>query len=380
VKTAKNSSKSGKIKIPVCQPLLTGDEVRLVCECLRTNWISSKGAFIEKFEDDFARYCGTRYGISTTSGTTALHLALAALGVSKGDEVIVPSFTMIATAAAVCYTGATPVLVDCDPLTATMDPEQLKKKITRRTKAIIPVHLYGHPCDMDPIILLARKHGFFIVEDAAQAHGALYKNKKVGSLGDLACFSFYANKIITTGEGGMVVTDNKNLQRKLRLLKDHYFDKNRFFHENIGFNYRMTNVQAAIGLAQLKHIDRFVALRRRHAALYNKLLKRIDWLQPPIEKPYAKSVYWMYGVRIKKNAPGAKERLMRHLRSKGIDSRAFFVGMHRQPAFRKMGLFRNQCYPVSDLLSQTGLYLPSGSGLSDNEIKKVVSAVQSFNI
>lgn len=364
--------------IPVCTPFLIGKELRFVEDCLKTNWISSQGKYISEFEEKFAAYCNVKFGASTTSGTTALHLALAALGIKKGDEVIVPSFTMIATVFAICYAGAKPVLVDAELDTGNIDVEQIEKKISKRTKAILPVHIYGHPCDMDPIIKIAKKHGLYIVEDAAEAHGALYKGRIIGSLSDAACFSFYANKIITTGEGGMVLTNNKKIAARLRLLKNLSFTKRRFIHHEIGFNYRMTNIQAAIGLAQLENIDKFINLRRKHAHLYNRLLKGVDWINIPVEKSYAKNVYWMYGITLKGEMCNKKKSLMNYLKAKGIETRDFFMGMHKQPVFRKMGLFHGEKYPNTDALASTGLYLPSGSGLKDKEIKAVAQAIKSF--
>lgn len=364
--------------IPVCSPMLTGNELKLVTDCLNSNWISSQGKYIKEFEEKFARYCDTKFGVATTSGTTALHLALAAAGIKKGDEVILPSFTMIATAFAVLYTGAKPVLVDVERETGNMDISQVIKKINKRTKAIIPVHIYGHPCDMDPIIEATKGKKIYIVEDAAEAHGALYKKRKAGSLGDIGCFSFYANKIITTGEGGMVVTNNENIAKKLRSLKNLSFIKKRFIHYQVGFNYRMTNIQAAIGLAQLQNIDKFIQSRRKNAYLYNKLFKPIKWINTPIEKEYAKNVYWMYGITFKGKMKSKKNKIMDCLEKKGIGARSYFFGMHRQPVFRKLGLFKNEKYPVTDALSKTGLYLPSGSGLTSKEINTVGNTLKSF--
>jgi perosamine synthetase len=285
---------------------------------------------------------------------------------------------MIATVFAICYTGAKPVLVDVELDTGNIDVSQIEKKITKRTKVIMPVHIYGHPCDMDPIIKIAKKHRLYVVEDAAEAHGALYKGRIVGSLSDVACFSFYANKIITCGEGGMVLTNNKKITERLRLFKNLSFVKRRFIHYQIGFNYRMTNIQAAIGLAQLKDIDKFINLRRGHAHLYNKLLKGIDWINTPVEKPYARNVYWMYGITLKGRMRNKKNNLISYLKNKGIETRDFFIGMHRQPVFRNMGLFSGEKYLNTDALATTGLYLPSGSGLKEKEIRIVTQAIKSF--
>jgi perosamine synthetase len=364
--------------IPVCEPLLTGKELAYVEECLRTNWISSKGRFITEFEEQFASYCGAKHGIATTSGTSALHLALATLGIGRGDEVIVPVFTMAACIFAVLYTGATPVLVDADPDTWTMDVGQIESKVTPRTRAIMPVHIYGHPCDMDPIVEVAERHGLYIVEDAAEAHGAEYRGRKVGSLGHVGCFSFYANKIITTGEGGMVVTNDDRAADLARRLRDQaYSPEKRFLHTHIGFNYRMTNVQAAIGLGQLEHIDQFVAARRRNACRYNQVLKGIPGVTLPAEKPWAKNVYWMYGILVDEAEFGmSRDALMAALAEKGVETRPFFYPMHRQPAFVNIGLFHGEEYPVADMLAEKGVYLPSGSGLSTAQIKQVCQAIE----
>ena len=363
--------------IPVCEPLLSGKELEYVADCLKSNWISSQGKYIQEFEQSFARYCGCQYGISTTSGTTALHLALVSLGIGAGDEVIIPAFTMIATAFAVAYTGATPVLVDAEPETWNMDTSQIEARTTRRTKAIMPVHIYGHPCDMDPIMEIARKHHLRVIEDAAEAHGAEYKGKKVGGIGHVNCFSFYANKIITTGEGGMVVTNSADIADRARALKDlaHSREK-RFLHTDIAFNYRMTNLQAAIGLAQFERIDELIERRRSHAYLYNSLLKDIEGIRLPPEREWAKNVYWMYGILIEDGFGVSRDELMTRLKDRGVETRAFFIPVHQQPAFLRMDLFQGESYPVAEKISQQGLYLPSGSGLSREQIEYVCQVVK----
>ena len=362
--------------IPVCEPLMGGKELEYVTDCLKSNWISSAGKYISEFEEGFSAYCGSKYGIATTSGTAALHLALAALGIGRGDEVILPAFTMAACAFAVLYTGAKPVLVDSEPDTWNIDVLQIEKKITPRTKAIMPVHMYGHPCDMDPILDIARKHRLFVVEDAAEAHGAAYRGRRAGGIGDVGCFSFYANKIITTGEGGMIVTDDEKVAERARRLKDQSFSRERrFLHTELGFNYRMTNVQAAIGLAQLEQIDRFVERRRSNACLYNGRLRGTPGLTLPGEKPWAKNVYWMYSVVIEDAFGMSRDDLMGFLRQKGVDTRTFFIPMHVQPAFKDAGLFEGERYPVSEHLAARGLYLPSGSGLTEGQIRTVCEAI-----
>ena len=354
--------------IPVCEPYLAGRELEYATDCIKSNWISSGGKYIEEFENKFAAYCGCKYGITTTSGTTALHLALVALGIGKGDEVIVPTFTMAACAFAVVYTGAKPVFVDCENRTYNIDVSRIKEKITERTKAIMPVHIYGHPCDMLSIMKLAAAYGLYVIEDAAEAHGATYNGMVTGSMGAMGCFSFFANKLISTGEGGMVVTNDKDLADRARRLKDLSHSKIRFLHSEVGFNYRMTNIQAAIGLAQLEKIDEYIEKRRYHAKLYNELLKDTS-LELPIEELWAKNVYWMYAVLVKDN----REASMAHLKSKGIDTRTFFVPMHRQPMFVDEGY-----YPIADDISQRGLYLPSGTGLTNEQIVYICNTIKEY--
>ena len=355
--------------IPVCEPLLSGKELAYVTDCLKTNWISSKGKYIEEFEQKFARYCGCRFGVSTTSGTTALHLAIASLGIGKGDDVIVPTFTMAATVFAIIYTGAKPVLIDSEPETWNIDVGKIEEKITPQTKAILPVHIYGHPCDMNPILDIAGRYGLYVIEDAAEAHGAEYKGTRVGGLGDIGCFSFYANKIITTGEGGMVVTNSEEIAARARSLKDlAYSTKRRFLHIDMGFNYRMTNIQAAIGLAQFERIEEMIGRRRKNAYLYNSLLKDVEGIRLPVEKEWAKNVYWMYSILVEDKFGFDRDEVMSRLNEKGIETRTFFIPMHQQPVFTGMGLFDGEIYPVSEEFSQRGLYLPSGSGLSEEQI------------
>ena len=364
--------------IPVCEPLLCGRELEYVTNCLKGNWISSRGHYVDEFESRFARYCGCEHGISTTSGTTALHLALAALKIGSGDEVIVPAFTMAATVFAVLYTGATPVLVDADPETWTMDVRQIEAKVTSRTRAAVPVHIYGQPCDMDSIVAMAERYGFDIIEDAAEAHGAEYHGKKVGSFGRMGCFSFYANKIITTGEGGMVVTNDEEVADLARRLRDGgHSTEERFLHSHVGFNYRMTNIQAAIGLAQMEQVNELVEMRRRNAHRYDKLLRDVPGVTLPSEGPSVKNVHWMYGILVEESEFGlSRDALMAALAREGVETRRFFHPMHRQPAFLDLGLFEGEDYPVADMLSERGLYLPSGSGLSETQIGQVCHSLK----
>lgn len=363
--------------IPVCEPTLGDKEQSYVQDAMHSGWISSAGKYIGEFEKKFSDYCGVHYGICCANGTVALHLALRVLNIGPGDEVILPTFTMIASCNAVVYTGATPVLVDSELDTWNMDVKKIGQKITPRTKAIMVVHTYGHPVNMDPVLDLARKHQLYVIEDAAEAHGAEYKGKKAGSLGDIACFSFYANKIITMGEGGIVVTNNQDWAERARKLRNHFFGETRFLHQEIGYNYRLTNVQAAIGLAQLERIEELAGARRQNAALYNKLLAPVSGITLPPEKKGVKNAYWMYGILVQPLFGVGMHELREELLKRGIDTRTFFIGMHRQPAYAnyKFPSFQDQ-YPVAEELERKGLYLPSSSHLTEAQIQEVANAVQ----
>jgi len=363
--------------IPVCMPFIGEKELEYITDCVKTNWISSKGKYVEEFEEKFARYCGCKYGIATTNGTAALHLALVSIGVGKGDEVIVPAFTMISTVFAILYTGAKPVLVDSEPETWNIDVSQIEERVTDKTKAILSVHIYGHPCDMDPIMKIATEHDLCVVEDAAEVHGAEYRGKKTGGIGDVGCFSFYANKIITTGEGGMITTNNEEIAERARSLKDLAFSKERrFLHTDVGFNYRMTNIQAAIGLAQLERIGELVERRRRNAYLYDNLLKDVEGITLPIERAWAKNVYWMYSILVEDEFGVGRDELMDILMEKGIETRPFFIPTHQQAAFENMGLFEGEKYPIAEEISKKGMYLPSGSGLKGKEIEHICELIK----
>ncbi len=363
--------------ISVCEPLLGERELEYVANCVKTNWISSRGSYIDEFEQRFAEYCGCKYGITTTSGTTALHLALVTMGIGKGDEVIVPTLTMAASLYPIAYTGATPVLVDSEPKTCNIDVNKIEAKITKKTRAIMPVHLYGHACDMDPIMALARKYHLYVVEDAAEAHGALYRGRKAGSIGDMGCFSFYANKIITTGEGGMVVTNNEEPANRARILKDQaHSPQKHFFHEMIGFNYRMTNLQAGLGLAQLEKIEQFVEMRRQNAAYYNSRLKEIPGITLPTEREWARNVYWMYAIVIQDEFGMTRDELRAKLQEKEIETRDFFIPMHLQPCFHKLGLFKGESYPVAEEMGRRGMFLPSSTGLTLKQKEYVCNCIE----
>ncbi|WP_423222615.1 DegT/DnrJ/EryC1/StrS family aminotransferase [Candidatus Amarolinea aalborgensis] len=362
--------------IPVCEPTLTGNELKYITQAVETNWISSAGSFIREFERKFADLSGARYGVACANGTVALHLALATLGLEPGDEVIIPTFTMIATANAVTYCGGRPVLADAEPCTWNMDLNQVEDRITPRTRAIVPVHTYGHPVDMDALRQIADRHGLLVFEDAAEAHGARYKGRPVGSLGDAACFSFYGNKIITTGEGGMVTTNNEQIARLAWNLRDHAFSHERhFWHKFIGFNYRMTNMQAAIGLAQTEQLEKFVQMRRANAAYYSALLATVPGITTPPEADWAMNVYWMYGILVDEKAYGMnRDQLRRALAERGIETRTFFIPMHCQPVY--FDQYRGQRFPVAEDLCRRGFYLPSASSLTRAEIERVVRTIR----
>ncbi len=365
---------NGKM-IPVCEPTLQGNELKYLKECVETNWISSTGRKIIAFEETFAGKVGAKYGISCTNGTTALHLALYVAGIGPGDEVILPTFTMIATANVVTHLGARPVLVDADPYTYTMDVGKIEEKITKKTRAIVPVDIYGHPCEMDAILEIADKHGLAVIEDAAEAHGAEYRGRKIGSISDASTFSFYANKIITTGEGGMITTDSREFYDKARNIRDHAFSEDRhFWHKYVGFNYRMTNLQAAVGLAQVERFDELVGARIRNAALYNSLLRDIPGLRLPPEAEGVKNVFWMYALLVEDEFGMSRDELRKQLADRGIETRTFFIPIHLQPIYHK--LFSNESFPVSESLCARGLYLPSSSGLSENDIRYVCSTIK----
>ena len=363
--------------INVCEPKLTNKAKKYVLDCIESEWVSSSGKYLDEFEKKWSSYCGAKEGISVTSGTTALQVSFKSLNLKSGDEVIMPSFTIISCAMAIIEAGGTPILVDCDKDTWCMNVDEVKKKITKRTKAILVVHMFGHPVDMDGIMSLAKEKGVFVIEDAAEAHGATYKNKKVGSFGDLACFSFYANKLITTGEGGMVLANNKKLGERIRSLRNLGFKRERrFLHTEIGYNYRMTNIQAALGVSQIEKIEEHVRIKRKNTKLYNDTLTKMSLpLRLPIEKDYARSVFWMYGIVIENKKLDAK-KLADKLFQNGIETRPLFLGMHQQPIFMEMKFFKNQKFPVTEELSKSGLYLPSGLKLTKKKIKIVCETIK----
>ncbi|MEX0895731.1 MAG: DegT/DnrJ/EryC1/StrS family aminotransferase [Patescibacteria group bacterium] len=364
------------MRIPVNEPIISPLAKNYVLDCLDTGWVSSAGTYITRFEKDFADYIGVKYATAVSNGTTALHLALDAIGLKPGDEVIIPNLTIISCALAPIYLQAKPVLVDVQRETGNLDPKQLESQITKKTKAIMIVHLYGHPVDFDEIKLIAQKYNVPIIEDAAEAHGARYKNQAAGSLGDIACFSFYANKIITTGEGGMVVTNNKKYHEIIELKKNlAHSPKKRFFHEIIGYNYRLTNMQAALGAAHLQEIEAYIQKKRRMVELYNHHLADIPELILPAEKADVQSVFWMYNIRLKQKANTSRDKLMEQLAKKGIETRSYFHPMHMQPILRSY-VKKNQKFPISEELASSGFYLPSGLTITENQIKYVANELK----
>lgn len=358
--------------IPVAEPSLTEREIETALECLRSGWISSKGKFVEQFERDFATFCQTKYGLATSNGTTALHLALIGLGIGPGDEVIVPTLTFIATANAVHYTGATAVLVDVEPTTWCIDPAQVAAAITPRTKAIIPVHLYGHPANMTALCEIAARHGLAIVEDAAEAHGARADGRPVGGLGTVGCFSFYGNKIFTTGEGGMVVTNDTALVARMVRARDHGMDPTRhYWHPEIGYNYRMTNLQAAIGVAQLARAPEILHRKRDIADRYRALLTDVPGITLPPEASWAYNAYWMFSILLEESAPCTRDELRSQLAGGGIETRPFFYPLHQMPPYATA-----TSYPVAETLARRGINLPSSVTLADHDVRRVATAVR----
>lgn len=367
--------------IEVFDPVIGEEEIEAVVAALRRGEISgSFGETIPRFEREFAEYCGCKHGVAVSSGSTALHLAVAAAGIGPGDEVLVSTSTNIATALAVIHNGAIPVPVDSEETTWNLNLDLIEDLITEKTKAIMPVHLYGHPVDMDRLMEIARRHNLLVIEDCAESHGATCRGRMTGSFGDMSCFSFYANKVITTGEGGMVTTNDDHFAERLRLLRNLAFTKPRFRHEEAGFNFRMTGYQAAMGLAQFAKIDHIVKEKRRVAHTYNKFLADIDGLQLPYEADWAYNVYWMYAVVVHPEFGISRDELMTSLRAADVDSRTFFCPMNQQPCLQSRPGFREVPCPVADKLWETGLYLPSTYSLSEQTIKQVADAIRSASL
>lgn len=361
-------------KIPVAQPCLAGNERKYVLDCIDSSWISSSGKYLSAFEEVFAKFCGSRHAISANNGTTALHLALVALGLEPEDEVIIPTVTYIATANAVRYCGATPVLADVVPGTVNIDPVDLEKRITAKTKGIIPVHLYGHPADMDSINIIARRHGLWVLEDAAEAHGAEVNGRRVGSLGTCATFSFFGNKIVTTGEGGMITTDDDDLAARLRLFRGQGMDpKRRYWFPVVGYNYRMTNIQAAIGLAQMETVDQALSQRDELARWYDQALAPLSHqLVLPQCEPWARQVFWMYNIFLREGGERRRDAVMREMESEGIETRPVFYPMHVLPPYLQASDF-----PVADSWAHRGINLPTFQGLTQDDVKRIAQTLAS---
>ncbi|NJD05355.1 MAG: aminotransferase class I/II-fold pyridoxal phosphate-dependent enzyme [Methylococcaceae bacterium] len=362
-----------RMRLPVAEPSVGERELQYVNECVLTGWISSGGKFVSRFEEIFAAFCETRYAVATSNGTTALHLALLALGVGPGDEVIVPTLTFIATANAVVYTGAAPVFVDSEPETWNIAPAAVEAAISDRTKAIIPVHLYGHPANMAAIMAVAERHGLAVIEDAAEAHGARYRGKRVGGIGDVGVFSFFGNKIVTTGEGGMLVTSNAEIADRARLLRDHGMrPERRYWHTALGYNYRLTNLQAAVGVAQMEKIDAILKAKRDIAALYKAGLTGLNGLTLPPEQDGAENVFWLYTVLVDEERFGmGRDELMRILAGHEVETRPVFYPVHTQPIYST-----GQGLPVAEDISRRGLSLPSAASLLAGDVDRVCALIR----
>lgn len=364
--------------IPVNTPLLDGNEKKYLEECINTGWISSEGSFVKRLEEGVADYVGRKYGIAVCNGSVALDLAVEVLHMEKGDEVIMPSFTIISCAAALVRKGVKPVLVDSDPDTWNMDVTQVEDKITSKTKAIMVVHLYGLPVDMDVVLDIAQRHNLYIIEDAAEAHGLEYKGKKCGSFGTVSAMSFYPNKHITTGEGGMVLVDDDSLRERCELFRNLCHSKGkRFYHEELGYNFRMSNIQAAVGVAQLEKIEEHLKLKRELGTSYQEKLKKVEDIQLPVAKTeYAENLYWVFGIVLGSSILMDAEEMMAELAKRNIGCRPFFYPMHLQPVFRKMGLFEGERYPVAEKLGERGFYVPSGLTVSEEQRRYIAEQIK----
>lgn len=374
--------------IPVSEPALGPQELENVVECVKTGWISSAGKYIEQFESAWAEACGVKHGVAVSNGSTALDVAVRALEVGRDDEVIMPTFTIASCVSAVVNVGAVPVLIDSEPRTWGMDVTALEEAVTKRTRAIMVVHIYGHPVDMDPVLDLAGRHNLKVIEDAAEVHGARYLSGRngasptwrvCGGMSDIATFSFYANKLITTGEGGMVITSDNALARRARSLRNLCFGPpRRFLHDEFGFNYRMTNIQAAIGVAQVVRLESIVARKRAIAAIYSSRLASVNGLALPIEESWARHVYWVYGMVLDDSVPLDAAEFARKLAEKGIETRPFFLGMHEQPALHDLGHYAGSVgrFPVAERIARRGLYVPAGLTITDAEIHSVCDAIE----
>jgi perosamine synthetase len=363
--------------IPVNEPRLTEVDYASVMDALRAGWISGAGPQIDAFESRWAAYCDRKHGIALANGTVALQVAVALLDLQPGDEVIMPTFTIISCALPVVLAGAKPVLVDSEPQTWCMDVSRIEERITPRTRAIMPVHIYGHPVDMDPLLELAARYKIDIVEDAAEAHGAEYRGRRAGGFGTSSTFSFYANKLVTTGEGGMLLIDDDRLAERARRLRNLGFQPpRRFLHAELGFNFRLTNLQAALGLTQIERMDDILARKRAIGQAYTERLAELPGLELQVQQPWARGVYWMYGLVLREETGLDAAEFAHRLKARGIDTRPFFLGMHEQPVLRDRGLFAGEVYPVAERIARQGLYLPSGLGLEESQIDEVCQAVR----
>ncbi len=364
--------------IPVNEPILNGNEKKYLMECIDTGWISSEGPFVKKFEEEMSARVGRKYGIAVANGTAALEVAMQAIGIGEGDEVIMPTFTIISCAMAVTKLGAKPVLVDSDMNTWNMNIDEIEEKITLNTKAILIVHLYGLPVEMDKVVELAKKYNLKIVEDAAEMHGQTYKEKPCGSFGEISTFSFYPNKHVTTGEGGMVVTDNEEIAERCRMLRNLCFRKDvRYVHDEISDNYRFTNLQAAVGLAQLERLDEFIKIKREMGRFYTEQLSDVEGIKLPIAATnYAENIYWVFGILLEEDIIISNYEMVKMLGEEGIGSRTFFWCMHEQPVYQKQGLFGEERYPHAEYLARKGLYIPSGLALSREQMEIVVEKLK----
>lgn len=363
--------------IPVSEPYITPADIELVNEALNSGWISSAGKYLDLFEERWAAYCQMEHGVAVSNGSVALDIAVGLLELKPGDEVVMPAFTIISPAQSVVRACGIPVLVDSDPRTWQMDVSQVEGKITSRTKAILVVHIYGHPVEMDPLLEIARRHNLTVIEDAAEVHGARYKGKPCGGLADISTFSFYANKLVTTGEGGMVLVRTQRLAERARSLRNLCFQKKqRFLHDELGFNFRLTNIQAALGVGQIERLDEIVARKRYIAESYTRSLCDIAGIELPVEEPWAHNVYWVYGMVLNESVGMDAQQLAARLGALGIETRPFFLGMHEQPAFHRIGLFAGERYPHAERMARRGLYLPSGLTISDSQIDEVARAVR----
>ncbi len=370
--------------IPTSEPVLDGNELKYLTEAIKVNnWISANGPFTQKFEKEFAKWVGKKYGVACSNGTTAIHLAVTSLGLGPGDEIIIPDFTIMCSASMPILSGVKPVLVDVDKYWC-MDPTKIEEKITRKTRAIMPVHMYGNPANMEAILKIAKKHNLYVIEDACAAHGATVGGKKVGSMGDVGCFSFYASKNITSGEGGMIVTDDENVANMARILRSQGFEKPRFIHRYIGFNYRLTDIQAAVAYAQFEKIDKKIKRRQEIARHYQKLLKNVPEIEIMQSPPWGKSTFWMFGVLIKESFGRTRDEVMALLNEKGVGTDLFYLSMSLQPVFKngKNPLYPDisRKYPVSQDVALRGFYLPSGLGITKSQQERVVKILLSLRV